>query len=88
MPRWALGALAARELFMVLVAGAGLLKGLDIDINWFGRLSVWPTMAAVGGALITDIWLVNAFLYVGLAGGVAATVVYIRDGLRALRVAS
>src|SRR5439155_17778305 len=35
LPRWALGALAARELFMVLVAGAGLLKGLDIDINWF-----------------------------------------------------
>jgi cardiolipin synthase len=88
LPRWALGALAAREILMVLVAGAGLLKGLEIEINWVGRLAVWPTMAAVGGALLTDVWLVDALLYVGLVGGLVATALYIRDGLRLMRRAS
>lgn len=88
LPRWALAALAARELLMVLVAAIGLVKGLDIEINWFGRLSVWPTMAAVGGALLTDVWVVNVLLYLGLAGGFAALVVYVRDGLRRLNPGS
>ena len=63
---------------------AGLLAGLDIEINWTGRLAVWPTMSAIGLTLIADFWLAEVCLYVGLAGSFAATFFYVRDGLRAL----
>jgi cardiolipin synthase len=81
LPRWALGVLAAREILMLLIVLAGLAAGLDIQINWTGRLAVWPTMSALGLALIADFWLAEVCLYVGLAGSIAATGFYIRDGV-------
>jgi cardiolipin synthase (CMP-forming) len=85
LPRWALALLAARELFMIAFVSFGLRKGLDIEINWVGRLSVWLTMSGVGGAMIGDIWLAEALLYVGIAGALLASALYLRDGVRALR---
>jgi cardiolipin synthase len=80
LPRWALAVLAARELLMLVLVLAGLLAGLDIEINWTGRISVWPTMSALGLALIADFWLAEACLYVGIAGSLVATAFYIKDG--------
>jgi cardiolipin synthase len=85
LPRWALAVLAAREVFMLIVVLAGLAAGLDIEINWTGRLSVWPTMSALGLTLIADFWLAEACLYVGLAGSITATAFYVKDGLREVR---
>jgi hypothetical protein len=59
--------------------------GLDIKINWIGRIAVWPAMGSVGLTLIADVWLAEALLYVGLAGALAASVLYVRDGLRELK---
>lgn len=84
LPRWALGVLAARELVMIVLVLAGLRRGLDIEINWVGRLAVWPTMMGVGGALTTDWWGVEALLCIGIAGSILASVLYLRAGLRAL----
>jgi cardiolipin synthase (CMP-forming) len=85
LPRWALAVLAARELFMMGIVAIGLRKGLDIEINWIGRLSVWLTMSGVGGAMIADLWLAEALLYAGIAGALLASALYVRDGLRELR---
>jgi cardiolipin synthase len=85
LPRWALGLLAAREVVMLLVVLAGLAAGLDIEINWTGRIAVWPTMSALGLTLIADFWLAEVCLYVGLAGSIAATAFYVKDGLGQLR---
>lgn len=85
LPRWALGALAARELVMLVLVGVALRMGLDIKINWIGRIAVWPAMGSVGLTLIADVWLAEALLYVGLAGALAASVLYVRDGLRELK---
>ena len=52
---------------LVLVAGA-LRRGLDIQINWIGRLAVWPTMTGIAGALFSDSWVAEALLYLGIAG--------------------
>ena len=86
LPRWALAALAVRELLMLVVVAVGLRKGLDIAINWVGRLAVWPTMAGVGGILIADLWLAKALFYLGLAGTLVATAQYLRDGIGELRL--
>jgi cardiolipin synthase len=87
LPRWALGLLAAREVVMLVLVGLGLRRGLDIEINWIGRIAVWPAMGGVGLTLITETWLADALLYAGLAGALAASALYVRDGLRALRAA-
>jgi cardiolipin synthase len=88
LPRWALAALAAREVVMIALVLAALRRGLDIQINWVGRLAVWPTMMGVGGALITDWWGVEALLYAGIAGAVAASLLYVRAGVRELTAAA
>jgi cardiolipin synthase (CMP-forming) len=85
LPRGALAVLAVRELTMIVLVAGALRKGLDIEINWIGRLAVWPTMMGIGGALLIDSWVVEALLYVGIAGALAATALYVRSGLAALR---
>ena len=60
-------------------------RGLDIKINWIGRIAVWPAMGAIGLTLIADTWLAEALLYAGLAGALAASALYVRDGLQELR---
>ena len=42
LPRWALALLAARELFMIVLARVALSRGVDLKINWLGRWGVWP----------------------------------------------
>ncbi len=85
LPRWALGALVAREVFMLGAVSAGLRAGLDLHINWIGRIAVWPTMGAVGAALFGWEGFDEVLLYLGLAGSLAATVQYGTDAMRELR---
>jgi cardiolipin synthase len=85
LPRWALAALVVRELVMLVAVLAALRAGLDIHINWIGRIAVWPTMGAIGAALFGWEGLDEVLLYAGLAGAIAASVLYGRDALRELR---
>jgi phosphatidylglycerophosphate synthase len=84
LPRWALAVLLAREAFMLVLVLGALRLGLDLHINWLGRISVWFTMGAVGAALLGWDGVKEPFLYVGLAGSLAASAQYVRDGLREL----
>jgi len=88
LPRWALLVLAAREAFMLLLTQLALRRGLDLSVNMLGRWAVWPTMSALGVAMILETWLSEALLYIGLALTLAATALYLQDGLRALREGS
>jgi CDP-diacylglycerol--glycerol-3-phosphate 3-phosphatidyltransferase len=88
LPRWALLVLAAREAFMLLLTQLALRRGLDLSVNMLGRWAVWPTMSALGVAMILETWLSEALLYIGLAMTLAATAQYLQDGLRALREGS
>ena len=85
LPRWALAVLAARELLMLALTQLALRRGLDLSINTLGRWAVWPTMSAFGLTLIMKTWVAEACLYVGLAMTLAATALYVQDGLRGLR---
>jgi cardiolipin synthase len=85
LPRWALGILAARELLMLILSRMGLRRGIDVEINWVGRLGVWPTMFSLFLAMVSVTWVAEALLYVGLAMTLAATAMYVRDGALAVR---
>jgi cardiolipin synthase (CMP-forming) len=85
LPRWALAVLAVREFVMLVLSQLGLRRGMDVEINWLGRLGVWPTMFSLFLAMVSVTWVAEALLYIGLAMTLAATGMYIRDGVRALR---
>jgi CDP-diacylglycerol--glycerol-3-phosphate 3-phosphatidyltransferase len=88
LPRWALLVLAAREALMLLLTQIALRRGVDLSVNMLGRWAVWPTMSALGVAMIMETWVSEVLLYIGLAMTLAATVRYLQDGLRALRQGS
>jgi cardiolipin synthase (CMP-forming) len=85
LPRWALAVLAARELAMLALGRYGLRHGVDVRINWPGRLSVAPVMGAFFFAMAGLEGAGEVMLYVGLALVLAATALYVRTGLAALR---
>ncbi len=87
LPRWALALLALRELAMLGLAQYGLRHGVDIEVNWPGRISVFPIMGGIFFAMVFAGWVPSALLIVGLALAILATVLYARAGLRAVRVA-
>jgi len=85
LPRWALAALAARELVMLALAQYGLRHGVQIAVNWPGRLSVFPIMGGIFFAMLFDGWGPEASLIVGLVMALVATVLYARSGWHAAR---
>ena len=84
LPRWALAVLVAREVFMLGLARFGLKRGIDLNINWFGRLGVWFTMAAPFWAMVDLEVLAKIALYVGLVMVLVATGLYVREGVEQL----
>ncbi len=84
LPRWAIAVVVARELFMLVVSRYALRHRLEIKINWPGRLGVAPTMGAPFFAIAGLHWLALIMLYLGISLALAATVLYVRDGVREL----
>jgi phosphatidylglycerophosphate synthase len=85
LPRWALAVLAARELAMLALGRYGMSRGVELLINWPGRLAVAPVMGSFFFAMAGLEGLGEVLLYVGLALALLATVQYARTGLRQLR---
>jgi cardiolipin synthase (CMP-forming) len=82
LPRWAIAVVIARELFMLGLSRYALSRGVEIKINWPGRLGVAPTMGAPFFAMAGVHWLALTLLYVGMALALLATAMYVRTGLR------
>ncbi len=88
LPRWALALLAARELAMLAIARYGLARGVELRINWPGRLAVAPVMGSLFFAMTGLRVLAEVLLYAGLALALTATVLYVSSGLRQLRTSA
>ena len=84
LPRWAIAIVVAREAFMLALSRYALSRGVELKINWLGRLGVAPTMGAPFFAMAGVHWLALVMLYVGMALALGATVAYVRRGLREL----
>ena len=84
LPRWALLVLAAREAFMLAVGPFLVRRGVELRINWPGRLSVLPIMSSIFFGLCGLKTLAAILLYVGLALSLTATFLYGRTAVREL----
>ena len=85
LPRWALAVLAIREVVTLVLAQLALRRGVDLEINWVGRWSVWLTMGGIFLALASDAWIGPAMFLVGLVGSLLASALYIKTGLSQAR---
>jgi cardiolipin synthase len=85
LPHWALALLALRELAMLGLAEFGLRHGVDIEVNWPGRLSVFPIMGGIFFAMVFAGWVPSALLIAGLGLAILATAMYARAGVRTVR---
>jgi CDP-diacylglycerol--glycerol-3-phosphate 3-phosphatidyltransferase len=88
LPRWAIALVVARELFMLVAGQVALRKGVELQINWPGRASVWPLMSAIFGGLVGWTEAAEILLYIGLVLSYFAAVLYVRDGVRQLAAPS
>jgi cardiolipin synthase (CMP-forming) len=84
LPRWALAVLAGREVVTLILAQVALRRGGQIEINWLGRIAVWPVMAAIFLAMISASVVWDVLLVVGVALAILGTAAYIRTGVREL----
>lgn len=85
LPRWAIVIVVAREVFMLGLSRYGLSRGVELKINWAGRIGVAPTMSAPFFAMAGVHWLALIMLYVGMALSLLATGLYIRHGREQMR---
>jgi cardiolipin synthase len=85
LPRWAIAVLAVRELVMLALGRYGLARGVQLRINWPGRLAVAPVMGSFFFAMVGWRTVGEVLLYAGLALALLATGLYMRDGWRGLR---
>jgi cardiolipin synthase len=88
LPHWALIVLVARETAMLFLARYGLRHGVDIAINWPGRLAVWPVMAAIFMALVDLLKAAEIALYIGLILSLVSFAMYARLGFASRRSTS
>jgi phosphatidylglycerophosphate synthase len=85
LPRWAIALLALREVAMLALGRYGLSRGVELRINWPGRLAVAPVMGSFFFAMVGWRTVGEVLLYVGLVLALLATGLYVRDGQRGLR---
>ena len=85
LPRWALAVLAARELVMLIVGRYALSRGVELRINWPGRLGVAPVMGSFFFAMVGLGTLAEVMLYAGLALALLASFLYARSTVQQLR---
>jgi CDP-diacylglycerol--glycerol-3-phosphate 3-phosphatidyltransferase len=84
LPRLAIEVVVARELLMLLLSRYAMRRGVELKINWPGRLAVAPTMGAPFFAIAGVHWLALVLLYAGMALALFATVRYVQRGIQEL----
>jgi cardiolipin synthase len=87
LPRWVLAVLAVREVVTLLLAQIYLRRVGELEINWLGRIAVVPVMAAIFFAMISESWVWDTMLIVGVILGILGTIAYVRTGIRQLATA-
>lgn len=82
LPRWLMVLIFVREALMLLISVPALMKGVEIRVNWPGRLAVWPLMGGGFLALVADSVVAEVLVMIGVAGAWTASALYLRDLVR------
>lgn len=69
---------------MLVIGAWAVRRGVEVRINWAGRLGVGPVLAAPFWAMVSVEWFALGLLYTGMALSFWATILYIRDSRRQL----
>jgi CDP-diacylglycerol--glycerol-3-phosphate 3-phosphatidyltransferase len=85
LPKWGLAIIVLREVTILVLAEIGLRRGVDVEINWLGRVGVAGVMAGIFFALAVEGWVPEALFVAGLVAALLASLVYVRAGLARLR---
>jgi cardiolipin synthase len=85
LPHWAIAVVIAREIFMLALSQYAIRRGVELKINWLGRLGVTPMMGAPFFAMAGLHVVALVMLYVGMTLALSATVLYVRRGLAEVR---
>jgi len=87
LPRWLIALLILREILILILARWGLRRGIDIEVNWIGRMAVFPVMSALFFAMLWPGWFPNTLLVIGVVMAYVALYLYARVGRDAMRAA-
>lgn len=85
LPRWAIAVLAGREVAMLAIGRYGLSRGVQLRINWPGRLAVAPLMGSFFFVMVGLSTVGEVMLYAGMALAVLASALYVNYGRQQLR---
>jgi len=85
LPKWVIAIVVGREAVTLVLSEIGLRRGMDVEINWLGRVGVAGVMAGIFFALALEGWVPEVLFVVGLVAALAASLVYVRAGLARLR---
>jgi cardiolipin synthase len=85
LPKWGLAIVVVREVTTLVLSEIGLRRGIDVEINWLGRVGVAAVMAGIFFALALEGWVPEVLFVLGLVTALAASLVYVRVGLTRLR---
>jgi len=80
LPRALLGLLVIREIGTLFLARWAIARGIDLEVNWIGRMAVFPVMSALLFAMVIPGWFPDSLLVIGLVMAWAATFLYVKDG--------
>jgi cardiolipin synthase len=87
LPRVAIVLLALREVSTLALARYGLRHGVDLEINWVGRIAVFLVMGGIFWAMVLDWAIIEVGFCVGVGLAIVATVLYVRHAARRIRAA-
>lgn len=85
LPRPAIAVLAVREVATLVLARYGLRHGIDLEINWYGRVAVFLVMGGIFWSMVVDWEIIEIGFCVGVALAVVATGTYVRSAIRQRR---
>ncbi|MBA2239789.1 MAG: CDP-alcohol phosphatidyltransferase family protein [Solirubrobacterales bacterium] len=80
LPRWALVLLALRELVTLGLSRVALRAGVDIEVNWVGRIGTFLVFGGIFWSLVFDWVVLKIGFVIGVGITIAATYIYARVG--------
>lgn len=85
LPDYLVALVFVRELLMLVLSALALMRGIEIHVNWIGRLAVWPLMAGGFLALCVDTPVANILVWIGVIGSYTASWLYVKAAWPQLR---